>query len=109
MGRIWSWIVAFGRFWYHFIVGDDWTVAAAVAVGPILTAILNSAHVIAWWLVRLIVGTMLGVSLRRAKKKNYPGIGSLNPALNRVVPVSGPNRTPTSTVSSSSECSFRCS
>jgi hypothetical protein len=69
MGRIWSWIVAFGRFWYHFIVGDDWTVAVAVAIGLILTWILNSAHFIAWWLVPVIVVTMLGLSLGRASKK----------------------------------------
>ncbi len=69
MGRIWSWIVAFGRFWYHFIIGDDWTVAAAVAAGLILTWVLNSAHLVAWWLVPLIVVTMLGLSLRRASNK----------------------------------------
>ena len=67
MRRIWGWIVAFGRFWYHFIIGDDWTVAAAVAAGLVLTAILNSARITAWWLVPLIVVTMLGVSLRRAR------------------------------------------
>ena len=69
MCRIWSWIVAFGRFWYHFIIGDDWTVAAAVAVGLVLTWFLNSAHLVAWWLVPVIVVTMLGLSLRRAKPK----------------------------------------
>lgn len=69
MSRIWSWIVAFGRFWYHFIIGDDWTVAAAVAVGLVLTWVLNSAHIAAWWLVPLIVVAMLGLSLRRAKPK----------------------------------------
>ena len=69
MRRIWSWIVGFGRFWYHFIIGDDWTVAVAVAAGLILTWILNSAHIVAWWLVPLIVVTMLGLSLRRASKK----------------------------------------
>ncbi len=68
MRLIWSWIAAFGRFWYHFIIGDDWTVAAAVAVGLVLTAILNSGHITAWWLVPLIVIAMLGVSLRRANK-----------------------------------------
>jgi hypothetical protein len=41
-------------------------VEAAVAVGLILTGLLNSAHVTAWWLVPLIVIAMLGVSLRRA-------------------------------------------
>jgi hypothetical protein len=66
--RIVSWPVAFLRFWYHFIIGDDWTVAAAVALGLILTALLNSRHVTAWWLIPLIVITMLGMSLRRASK-----------------------------------------
>ncbi len=68
MRRITSWLVAFGLFWYHFIIGDDWTVAAAVGIGLILTAFLNAAHIPAWWLVPLIVVTMLGLSLRRASK-----------------------------------------
>ncbi|MEO8743915.1 MAG: hypothetical protein ABI334_05020 [Candidatus Dormiibacterota bacterium] len=69
MRRLLSWPVAFGKFWYEFIVGDDWTVAAAVGLGLLLTALLTAAHVPAWWLVPLIVITMLGVSLRRAGLK----------------------------------------
>lgn len=69
MGRVISWPVAFARFWYHFIVGDDWTVAAAVAAGLVLSALLNRAHVVAWWLMPLVVIVMLGLSLRRAGKK----------------------------------------
>lgn len=69
MGRILSWPAAFGRFWYHFIVGDDWTVAAAVAVGLVITGLLNSAHLGTWWLMPVIVVTMLGLSLRRAGRK----------------------------------------
>ena len=42
MEQAWSWIAAFGRFWYHFIIGDDWTMAAAVAIGLVLTAVLNA-------------------------------------------------------------------
>jgi hypothetical protein len=61
-----SWIVAVVRFLYNFIVGDDWTVAVAVAIGLILTAVLNVNHILAWWLVPVIVVLMLGVSLRRA-------------------------------------------
>jgi hypothetical protein len=67
--RILSWPVAFVRFWYNFIVGDDWTVAVAVAAGLVLTGLLNSAHITAWWVVPVIVVTMLGLSLRRASKK----------------------------------------
>jgi hypothetical protein len=65
MERVWSWIVAFGRFWYGFIIGDDWTVAAAVVVGLLITAILNANHIVAWWLMPIIVVFMTGISLRR--------------------------------------------
>ena len=64
----WSWIVGFGRFWYHFIIGDDWTVAAAVAIALILSAGLNVNHIVAWWLVPLTVVVMLFISLRRASR-----------------------------------------
>jgi hypothetical protein len=66
MDRLGSWVAGFGRFWYHFIIGDDWTMAAAVAVGLILTAVLNANHVLAWWLIPATVVLMLGISLRRA-------------------------------------------
>lgn len=66
MSLLWSWIVGFGRFWYRFIVGDDWTLAAAVALGLVLAAALNTTGVPAWWLMPLVVIVMLGVSLRRA-------------------------------------------
>jgi hypothetical protein len=66
MKPIWSSVVAFGRFWYRFIVGDDWTVAAAVVCGLLATAILNARAVAAWWLVPVLVVVMVVVSLRRA-------------------------------------------
>src|SRR5947208_1110177 len=51
------------------LVGDDWTMAAAVAIGLMLTAVLNVNHIVAWWLIPLIVVSMLGISLRRASRK----------------------------------------
>ncbi|HEX7264288.1 MAG TPA: hypothetical protein VF383_08945 [Candidatus Dormibacteraeota bacterium] len=70
MRRILSWPVAFALFWYHFIVGDDWTVAVAVAAALVLTAVLNSQHITAWWVVPVVVVLMLGLSLRRAGRKS---------------------------------------
>ena len=64
-----SWIVAVAKFLYDFIVGDDWTVAAAVGIGLIVSAILNVNHIAAWWLIPVIVVLMLGVSLRRASRR----------------------------------------
>jgi hypothetical protein len=61
-----SWIVAAARFLYQFIVGDDWTMAVAVFIGLVLSAILNANNLLAWWLIPVIVVVMLGISLRRA-------------------------------------------
>ena len=63
----------FFRFWYEFIVGDDWTVAASVGVALVITAALNSAGVAAWWLVPLTVIVVVGISLRRASPKTPVG------------------------------------
>jgi hypothetical protein len=72
MKLVWSSIVGFGRFWYRFIVGDDWTVAAAVTFGLLLTALLNATAVAAWWLVPIVVVVMVAVSLRRASpRRNF--------------------------------------
>jgi hypothetical protein len=73
MKVLWSWVVGFGRFWYRFIVGDDWTVAAAVAAGLVLTALLNAQGIPAWWLVPSIVIVMVGISLRRAATRRPTG------------------------------------
>ena len=64
-----SWVVGFFRFWYHFIVGDDWTIAAAVAVGLVLTAVLNARGVPAWWTMPLIAVLAIAISLRRARQR----------------------------------------
>ena len=66
MERIWSWLYAFGRFWYGFIIGEDWTLAATVAVGLVLTAVVNARGIVAWWLVPALVIVAVGISLRRA-------------------------------------------
>ena len=58
---------AFGAFWYDFIVGDDWHVAALVVAGLALTAILtHAAQVNAWWLLPVFVVAALVWSLHRA-------------------------------------------
>jgi hypothetical protein len=64
-----SGVVAFARFWYHFIVGDDWVIAATVVVTLLLIALLLQAGVQAWWLMPLVVIAVLGISLRRARAK----------------------------------------
>ena len=52
-------------FWYDFIVGDDWAIAAGVVGGLALTGVLARRGVDAWWLLPLAVTALLAVSLWR--------------------------------------------
>jgi hypothetical protein len=58
-----GYISAFGRFWYDFVVGDDWRIAAAVVAALILVKLLLYAHIMAWPLLPLVVVLILGLSL----------------------------------------------
>jgi hypothetical protein len=61
---------SFGAFWYDFIVGDDWHVAAIVVAALGLTALLTHvARVSAWWLVPLAAFAALAWSLYRATSR----------------------------------------
>ena len=59
-------LAAFGRFWWDFVIGDDWTAAAGVAVAIGGTAVLAAADITAWWLLPVAVVVVLYASLRRA-------------------------------------------
>jgi hypothetical protein len=59
-------LAAFGRFWWDFVVGDDWLVAALVVVGIGATAVLAAGAIAAWWLLPIAVPAILWLSLRRA-------------------------------------------
>jgi hypothetical protein len=56
---------AFGRFWWDFVVGDDWLSAAGVAAAIALTALVE-----AWWLLPLGVALVLAASLVRATRRS---------------------------------------
>jgi hypothetical protein len=56
---------AFGRFWWDFVVGDDWRAAAGIVVAIALTAVLVAGGIDAWWLLPVAVASILWLSLRR--------------------------------------------
>jgi hypothetical protein len=61
-----SYVVKFLRFWYSFIVGDDWRIAAGVVIALGFTALLTDRGVAAWWVMPAAVMAILFGSLRRA-------------------------------------------
>ncbi len=59
----------FLHFWYDFIVGDDWSIAAGVAFGLVLTWFVVQRGLNAWWLMPLVVIIVLAISLWREVNK----------------------------------------
>jgi len=60
-----NYLVRFGRFWWDFVVGDDWVAAALVVLGIGATAAVAASDIAAWWVMPLAVVVVLFVSLRR--------------------------------------------
>ena len=61
-------LVSFGRFWWDFVVGDDWRVSAQIVVAIAATAAIAAAGVSAWWVLPPAVLAVLYESLRRATR-----------------------------------------
>jgi hypothetical protein len=57
---------ALARFIWEFVIGDDWRIAAGVAVALGVTAALEGAAVAAWWVLPLTAILLLGYSVWRA-------------------------------------------
>jgi hypothetical protein len=62
-----SGLASFGRFWYRFIVGDDWVIAVAIALALVVDFALLRAGYQAWWLLPVVVVGVMAVSLWRGR------------------------------------------
>jgi hypothetical protein len=63
-------VKAFLRFWYDFIIGDDWVIAAGVVAALALTALIADRGLTAWWVMPVAVIALLAVSLRRELRQS---------------------------------------
>ena len=59
------WIGGFFFFWYDFIIGDDWRVAAGIILGFFVTHALGISG---WWVMPLLVASILGYTLNEATR-----------------------------------------
>jgi len=64
-----KWLEQFGKFWYDFIVGDDWRIAVGVVVT--ITGVFVAAHhdLNWWWLLPLAVALLLGASVTHEMRR----------------------------------------
>jgi len=60
---------SFAHFWYDFVVGDDWRVAAGVVLALAATYGVSRTSVPAWWLVPAAVMVILPFSLWREVRR----------------------------------------
>jgi len=63
-----KYIRSFLLFWWNFVVGDDWRVAAGLAVALALTWVLAHHGVNAWWLLPVAVALILAAAVRRESR-----------------------------------------
>jgi uncharacterized membrane protein len=59
---------AFGAFWYDFIIGDDWQVAAGVVLGLLMVFVVSSASSLAWTVMPVAIAVLLPYGVRRAMR-----------------------------------------
>ncbi|MDQ6742876.1 MAG: hypothetical protein M3170_01745 [Candidatus Dormibacteraeota bacterium] len=62
-----TWLAGFGRFWYRFIVGDDWLLAVGIVLGLVAVYGLLRAGYQAWWLMPIVVVAAMALSLWRGR------------------------------------------
>jgi hypothetical protein len=63
-------LIAFLRFWWDFIVGDDRRVAVGLAVALGLTWVLAHHGVDAWWVLPIAVPLVLAESVLRESRSS---------------------------------------
>jgi phage shock protein PspC (stress-responsive transcriptional regulator) len=68
MTRLATAIRGFAAFWWDFIVGDDWRIAAGVILALAATFGLARTTIAAWWLLPVVVVAILGLSLWRSTR-----------------------------------------
>jgi hypothetical protein len=60
-----KYVRSFGRFWWDFIVGDDWRVAVGLAAAFAGTWLLSHCGVSSWWVLPAAVAILLAESVWR--------------------------------------------
>ena len=67
-------------FWYDFLIGDDWMIAAGVVMALVVSAGLARYQVNAWWVMLVLIGPLTGVSFwRETHRPRWPALRRATP------------------------------
>ena len=64
-----TYVKRFALFWYDFVVGDDWFIAAGVVVAIAATYGLHKDGFGAWWFLPPAVVVILAIAVARANRR----------------------------------------
>jgi len=57
----------FGRFWWEFVIGDDWRLALGGGCALAVTAVVATTTISAWWVTPVVVIAVLVGTLARSQ------------------------------------------
>ena len=69
MRRVWAAVRDLALFVYDFVIGDDWTIAAGIAIAFGATYGLLQTSAPAWWVLPIAAVLVLAFSVVRANRK----------------------------------------
>ena len=61
-------LITFLRFWYDFVVGDDWRLAAGAIVAIAVTYAVAHTGLNWWWILPSAIAALLGASVAMAAR-----------------------------------------
>jgi hypothetical protein len=61
-------IASFLAFWYDFLVGEDWRLAAGTAIALALTFGLSHSSMPSWWVLPIAIALLLPLSVWRTAR-----------------------------------------
>jgi hypothetical protein len=62
-------LTTFGKFWYDFIIGDDWRLAVGVVATIVYAYVVAHHGVNWWWSLPLAVAALLVVSVTHEMRR----------------------------------------
>jgi hypothetical protein len=66
-----KWLAQFGKFWYDFLIGDDWRLAVGVVITISGVFFVSHHGANAWWLLPLAVALLLVISVTHEVRRRF--------------------------------------
>ncbi len=69
-GSFVQFVKSFGAFWYDFIIGDDWRIAAGISISFVVTYATRTSLVLGWYVIPIATVSLISYSLARVVRES---------------------------------------